>query len=143
STTVINASIQPIVASYLQRIEARLRAEGLTAELLVMQSSGGVFTFAAAREKPVFIVESGPAAGVISATHLGTTLGYRDIISFAMGGATAKVGLVRDGRPRIPKAYEVAAAARAGTGSAGGAGYPIRPPVIDLVEIGAGGGSIA
>ena len=143
STTVINASISPVVGRYLQSIEARLRAEGLEAELLVMQSSGGVFTFAAASEKPVFMVESGPAAGVIAATYLGTTLEYPDVISFDMGGTTAKAGLIQNGTPRITKDYEVGAAAQTGVGASRGAGYPIRTPVIDLVEIGAGGGSIA
>ena len=143
STTVINAAIRPIVARYLQRIEARLREQGLDAELLVMQSSGGVFTFAAASERPVFMVESGPAAGVIAATHLGEALAYRDVISFDMGGTTAKVGLIQDGTPQVTKDYEVGAAARAGVGAARGSGYPVRTPVIDLVEIGAGGGSIA
>ena len=143
STTVINASISPVVGRYLQSIEARLRAEGLEAELLVMQSSGGVFTFAAASEKPVFMVESGPAAGVIAATYLGTTLRYPDVISFDMGGTTAKAGLIQNGTPRITKDYEVGAAAQTGVGASRGAGYPIRTPVIDLVEIGAGGGSIA
>lgn len=143
STTIINVSIRPLVARYLQTIEARLREAGLKAELLVMQSSGGVFTFAAASEKPVFMVESGPAAGVIAATYLGGAVGYRDVISFDMGGTTAKAGLVQNGTPRVTKDYEVGAAARAGTGSARGKGYPIRTPVIDLVEIGAGGGSIA
>ena len=143
STTVINASISPVVGRYLQSIEARLRAEGLEAELLVMQSSGGVFTFAAASEKPVFMVESGPAAGVIAATYLGTTLGYPEVISFDMGGTTAKAGLIQNGTPRITKDYEVGAAAQTGVGASRGAGYPIRTPVIDLVEIGAGGGSIA
>lgn len=143
STTIINVSIRPLVARYLQTIEARLREAGLQAELLVMQSSGGVFTFAAASEKPVFMVESGPAAGVIAATYLGGAAGYRDVISFDMGGTTAKAGLVQNGMPRVTKDYEVGAAARAGTGSARGKGYPIRTPVIDLVEIGAGGGSIA
>ena len=143
STTVINACISPVVAQYLQRIEAQLDREKLQAALLVMQSSGGVFTFSAARKKPVFMVESGPAAGVIAATHLGATLGYTDIISFDMGGTTAKAGLIENGAPRITKDYEVGATARSGLGANSGGGYPIRTPVIDLVEIGAGGGSIA
>ena len=143
STTVINAAIRPVVAGYLERIEKRLREEGLAAELLLMQSSGGVFTFAEASRKPVFMVESGPAAGVIAAAYLGNNLGYGDMIAFDMGGTTAKVGLIRDGEPKVTKNYEVGAAARAGVGSHRGAGYPIRTPVIDLVEIGAGGGSIA
>jgi N-methylhydantoinase A len=143
STTVINAAIQPVVARYLQNIEARLREAGLVAELLVMQSSGGVFTFDAASERPVFMVESGPAAGVIAAAYLGNTLGVADVISLDMGGTTAKAGLIRNGTPRVTKDYEVGAAARAGVGGNRGSGYPIRTPVIDLVEIGAGGGSIA
>ena len=143
STTVINACIRPVVADYLRRIEARLRGEGLAAELLVMQSSGGVFSFKAAGEKPVFMVESGPAAGVISAAYLGGALGYGDVLSFDMGGTTAKVGLIQDGTPRVTKDYEVGATARSGLGASRGEGYPIRTPVIDLVEIGAGGGSIA
>ena len=143
STTVINAAIRPVVARYLERIEKRLREEGLAAELLLMQSSGGVFTFAEARRKPVFMVESGPAAGVIAAAYLGNSLGYEDVIAFDMGGTTAKVGLIRDGEPKVTKDYEVGAAAQAGVGSHRAAGYPIRTPVIDLVEIGAGGGSTA
>ena len=143
STTVINSCIQPVVARYLRRIESRLREEDVSGELLVMQSNGGVLTFSAAREKPVFMVESGPAAGVIAAAHIGENLGYRDIISFDMGGTTVKVGLIRDGKPSVTKEFEVGAAATAGVGSVRGSGYPIRTPVIDLVEIGAGGGSIA
>lgn len=143
STTIINVSLRPLVGRYLQNIEDRLRAAGVKAELLVMQSSGGVFTFAAASEKPVFIVESGPAAGVIAATYLGSALARSNILSFDMGGTTAKAGMVQDGSPRVTKDYEVGAAARAGHGSGKGSGYPIRTPVIDLVEIGAGGGSIA
>ena len=143
STTVINASIRPVVARYLERIETRLRDEGLVAELLLMQSSGGVFTFAEASRKPVFMVESGPAAGVISAAYLGNNLGYGNVLSFDMGGTTAKVGLIQNGAPKVTKDYEVGAAAKSGIGSHRGAGYPLRTPVIDLVEIGAGGGSIA
>jgi N-methylhydantoinase A len=141
STTVINAAIRPIVARYLQRIEGELRAAGLEAELLVMQSSGGVFTFATAAEKPVFMVESGPAAGVMAATWLGESLGFPNVMSFDMGGTTAKAGLVQNGRPTITRDYEVGTIAQPGGAKA--RGYPIRTPVIDLVEIGAGGGSIA
>ena len=143
STTVINAGIQPVVARYLASIEERLREAGVEAELLVMQSSGGVFSSRAARTRPVFMVESGPAAGVIAATALGEELGERDLISFDMGGTTAKLGLVQDGSPRVTKDYQVGAAARPGIGGLALSGYPVRTPVIDLVEIGAGGGSIA
>jgi N-methylhydantoinase A len=118
STTVINASIRPVVSRYLQSIESRLREQGL-------------------------MVESGPAAGVIAATYLGQALGHPNAISFDMGGTTAKVGLVLEGKPQITKDYEVGSAAHAGVGASRASGYPIRTPVIDLVEIGAGGGSIA
>ena len=143
STVVINAGIQPIVQEYLGSIEDRLRSRGVAAELLVMQSGGGVLTFESAGERPVFIVESGPAAGVIATSHLARTVGLEDAISFDMGGTTAKVGLVRGGTPQITKQYHVGAVAQPGGGAARGSGYPIRTPVIELAEIGAGGGSIA
>ena len=142
STTVINACIQPVVGRYLAAIEAGLRRLGLRAGLLVMQSSGGVFSAGAAARRPVFMVESGPAAGVIGAAHLGSACGCGHIISFDMGGTTAKLGLVQDGQPQITKDYEVGARAQA-AGGGRGLGYPIRTPVVDLVEIGAGGGSVA
>ena len=143
STTVINAAVQPVVARYLQNIEDRLRALGVSAELLVMQSNGGVFSFAAARRKPVFMVESGPAAGAIAAAHLGRSIGCQDAISFDMGGTTTKAALILGAAPRVTKDYEVGAVAKSGAGGGRGSGYPIRTPVIDLVEIGAGGGSMA
>ncbi len=143
STTVINALVQPVVKRYLQSIEGRLRAMGVSAELLVMQSNGGVYTFAAAIEKPVFLIESGPAAGVIAAAHLGSLLGQREVMSFDMGGTTAKTGLIQDSQPKVTKEYEVGVHASADVGGNRGSGYPIKTPVIDLVEIGAGGGSIA
>jgi len=108
-----------------------------------MQSHGGVLTVDAAAERPVFLVESGPAAGVIAATHLGGLLGYPDVISFDMGGTTAKMGLTERGVPSVTKEYEVGSKASATVGIGRGSGYPITTPVIDLVEIGAGGGSIA
>jgi N-methylhydantoinase A len=143
STTVINAVIRPVVERYLERIEGRLADAGIVAKLLVMQSSGGVFGSAAAAAKPVFMVESGPAAGVIAAAHLGETLGRPDILSFDMGGTTAKVGLIQGGRPSVTKDYNVGGHAGAGIGGLSLSGYPVRTPVVDLVEIGAGGGSIA
>jgi N-methylhydantoinase A len=108
-----------------------------------MQSSGGVFGSDAAARKPVFMVESGPAAGVIASAHLGETLGLLDILSFDMGGTTAKVGLIQGGRPSVTKDYNVGGHAGAGIGGMSLSGYPVRTPVVDLVEIGAGGGSIA
>jgi N-methylhydantoinase A len=143
STTVINAVIRPVVGRYLERIAQRLVEAGVEAELLVMQSSGGVFSATAAARRPVFMVESGPAAGVIAAAHLGSSIERPDILSFDMGGTTAKVGLVQNGQPSVTKDYQVGGHASAGIGGLSLAGYPVRTPVVDLVEIGAGGGSIA
>jgi N-methylhydantoinase A len=143
STTVINAVIRPVVERYLERIEQRLVAAGIEAKLLVMQSSGGVFSSQAAARRPVFMVESGPAAGVIAAAYLGSTIDRPDILSFDMGGTTAKVGLIQGGQPSVTKDYQVGGHASAGIGGLSLSGYPVRTPVVDLVEIGAGGGSIA
>ncbi len=143
STTVINAVIRPVVERYLKGIESRLAAAGVQAKLLVMQSSGGIFGSDAASVRPVFMVESGPAAGVIASAHLGKMLGRPDILSFDMGGTTAKVGLIQGGRPSVTKDYNVGGHAGAGIGGMSLSGYPVRTPVVDLVEIGAGGGSIA
>ncbi len=141
STTVINAAVRPPVAHYLDRIERQVAATGAEAALLMMQSNGGVTDFAHASIRPVAMVESGPAAGVIAARGVARVLGHADAFSFDMGGTTAKVGLIQAGEPRIVKDYELGAVARAA--GRGGGGYPIRTPVVDLVEIGAGGGSIA
>ena len=143
STCVINACIVPVVGRYLAGIGEGLSRAGVRAELLVMQSNGGVLTAAQAASKPVFMVESGPAAGVVSANFIAGQLGRADLISFDMGGTTAKAGLILGGRPRVTKEYEVGAQAQPGQGMTRAAGYPIRTPVIDLVEVGAGGGSLA
>jgi N-methylhydantoinase A len=144
STTVINSAVAPIVSTYLKSITEKLHAIDITSELLVMQSSGGVYPAKAAAESPVFMVESGPAAGAVAAASLGTALGHPNVISFDMGGTTAKASLIRNGQPNVTKDYSVGGAAQSGTGAFGGAsGYPIRTPVVDLVEIGAGGGSVA
>ena len=144
STTVINAAVRPVVERYLERIEARLAEAGVEAKLLVMQSSGGVFGADAARTRPVFMVESGPAAGVIASAHLGETLGRPDMLSFDMGGTTGQGrASSRTAARRVTKDYSVGGHARAGIGGMSLSGYPVRTPVVDLVEIGAGGGSIA
>ena len=143
STTVINAGVQPIVGRYLTTIEKRLHDEKLDGELLVMQSNGGVYSSDAAVDSPVFMVESGPAAGSVAAAAIGVALGHPDVMSFDMGGTTAKASLIRGGRPSVTKDYTVGHAAQSGAGAFGGAsGYPVRTPVVDLVEVGAGGGSI-
>ena len=144
STTVINSAVAPIVSTYLASIIEKLHSANINSELLVMQSNGGVYPAKSASESPVFMVESGPAAGAVAAASIGSELGYPNVISFDMGGTTAKASLIRDGQPNITKDYSVGGAAQSGAGAFGGAsGYPIRTPVVDLVEIGAGGGSIA
>ena len=140
STTVINALVVPVVARYIERIQERLGQQRVTTPLHLMTSSGGMISAAEARRAPVQMIESGPAAGVTAAAHLGQHAGFVNVISFDMGGTTAKAGLVEGGEPRVAAHFEVGAAAVVEDRAAG---YPVRTPVIDLVEIGAGGGSIA
>ncbi len=140
STTAVNALIMPVVARYLYSLEDRLSNLGIPGELRLMTSSGGMVSSPQARLAPVNLIESGPAAGVTAATYISKLAGYEDLISFDMGGTTAKAGLVEHGSPKIVSNYEVGSAAVAENRSFG---YPVRTPVIDLIEIGAGGGSIA
>ena len=140
STTVINAILMPVVGRYLARLQSRLSETGMEAGLHLMTSAGGTVSAEVAASQPVQLIESGPAAGVIAATYIGRQVGIDNLISFDMGGTTAKVGLVENGIPKISPHFEVGAAAVADNKSAG---YPVRTPVVDLVEIGAGGGSIA
>ncbi|MBI3978290.1 MAG: hydantoinase/oxoprolinase family protein [Chloroflexi bacterium] len=143
STTVVNAAIRPVVSRYLDHIATGLAQRGIQRKVHIMQSNGGICSAEVARELPVYIVESGPAAGVMAAVQLGTAAGFSDLISFDMGGTTAKVSLIQGGRPKLSTEFEVGARAAAGRGASRGRGYPIRTPVLDLVEVGAGGGSIA
>jgi N-methylhydantoinase A len=144
STTVVNAAVQPIVRRYLEKVTERLEGAGFRSALLVMQSGGGIMTFSQAARRPVYMIESGPAAGVVGSLDLVRNLDIADAISFDMGGTTAKVGLIEGGMAAVTKDSAVGAAATPGVGGvASGSGYPIRIPVIDLVEIGSGGGSIA
>ena len=143
STAAVNAAVMPIVSRYMDAIETRLTALGATAPFYVMQSNGGVMTSASAKERPVYMVESGPAAGVIAAGAVASSYGYRNVLSFDMGGTTAKVGLIQDGQFRVSTEMEVGAQAVTPLGEGRGGGYPVRTPVIDLVEVGAGGGSEA
>lgn len=139
STTVASAYVGPMVGAYVERLERELRAAAITGSFQIMQSNGGAMSAVAAARKAIYSVESGPAAGVIAAAHLGRLLGHHDIVSFDMGGTTAKAGLVRD-KPSITNDFRVG-----GRVSAGGraTGAPIKIPVVDLAEVGAGGGSIA
>jgi len=139
TTTTINAFVQPIVDRYLARIEAGLERLGARAAFYVMTSSGGVVSADLARRYPVRMLESGPAAGVFMAAHHGRTLGLPDVLSFDMGGTTAKGAIIRDGVLHKRYELEVARVHEFKPGS----GLPVKIPVVDMIEIGAGGGGIA
>ena len=138
STTVANAYVRPIVADYISRLQSTLGRRGVENEMFIMQSAGGLISTEIAVEEPVRIVESGPAAGVLMSALVGTEAGEDSIITFDMGGTTAKLGAVDDGIPAITPTFEVDPI-RYRPGS----GLPINVPAIELLEIGAGGGSIA
>jgi N-methylhydantoinase A len=139
STVVANAYVLPMMARYLARMQEGLRQIGANCPLLLMMSSGGICTVETALRFPVRLVESGPAGGAILARHVAARGGYDRAISFDMGGTTAKITLIDDYTPQQSRHFEVARAYRFAKGS----GFPVRIPVIDMVEIGAGGGSIA
>jgi N-methylhydantoinase A len=141
STTAVCAYVGPVLASYLGRLEASVTAMGLPAPY-VMGSSGGLFTVEEGLRMPAMAVESGPAAGVIAAALAGRQLGLANLISFDMGGTTAKVSLIEGGEIKTTSEYEVGGGAHARRWLYG-TGHPIRLPVIDLAEVSAGGGSIA
>lgn len=139
STTVANVYVQERVADYLRELQQRLDALGFVGSFFVMLSSGGIGTPATASRFPVRMLESGPAAGALAAAALGQLAGYPDLLSFDMGGTTAKLCAVEDGYPLKAREFEVDRMYRFRKGS----GLPIKIPVIDMIEIGAGGGSIA
>jgi N-methylhydantoinase A len=142
SSTVINAYLMPIVSRYLARLEDDLTARSVRAPLLIMQSNGGLMSAAAAAAKPMHIVESGPAAGVVGAQALGRTSGIDHLISFDMGGTTAKAGIIERGEFSRALEYQVGGGIMTGSRLLTGAGYLLKVPAIDLAEVGAGGGSI-
>ena len=139
STTIANAYVQPIAERYLARLESGLRQVGIDAPLNIMLSSGGTTTVDAARAFPARLVESGPAGGALAGVYWGRQLGFSDILAFDMGGTTAKAVLTRDGELSISNQSEVAHVHRFKRGS----GLPLMVPMIEMIEIGAGGGSIA
>lgn len=139
STAVANAYVQPLMDSYLARMEQALRIEQFRGAIYLVTSGGGVTSIATARRFPVRLVESGPAGGAIFAGQIAATLGERKVLSFDMGGTTAKICLIENFEPESSRVFEVDRAARFLKGS----GLPVRIPVIEMVEIGAGGGSIA
>jgi N-methylhydantoinase A len=139
STTCANAYVQPLMAGYLRRLERGIKDLGFACPLLLMMSSGGVTTVDTAVTQPIRLVESGPAGGVILAQKVAAESAMGRVLSFDMGGTTAKLSLIDDFKPQYSRSFEVARQYRFLKGS----GIPIRIPVIDMVEIGAGGGSIA
>ena len=139
STTCANAYVQPLMSRYLHRLADALRESGLACPFLLMTSGGGLTTLETAAEAPIRLVESGPAGGAILAGHLARQLGLGDVLSFDMGGTTAKLCIIDGGEPLHSRTFEVARSYRFKKGS----GLPVRIPVIEMVEIGAGGGSIA
>ena len=139
STTVANAYVQPLMASYLRRLERELHGMGLLAPVFMMLSGGGLTTIATACRFPIRLVESGPAGGAIFSAEVARAKGLDRVLSFDMGGTTAKVCLIDDFRPQTARHFEVARVGRFRRGS----GLPLRIPVIEMVEIGAGGGSLA
>jgi len=139
STAVANAYVQPLMDSYLARMEQALRIEQFRGAIYLVTSGGGVTSIATARRFPVRLVESGPAGGAIFAGQIAARLGERKVLSFDMGGTTAKICLIENFEPESSRVFEVDRAARFLKGS----GLPVRIPVIEMVEIGAGGGSIA
>ena len=141
STVNANAYVLPLVDRYLEMLEKRFRSLGLRTPLRIMLSTGGggLAGVETARRYPVRLLESGPAAGALSAGYWGARSGHRDVLAFDMGGTTAKACLIEDGVPMVAREFEAARVYRFTKGS----GLPLRVPVIDLIEIGAGGGSIA
>ena len=131
SSTVVSAFTKPIVRRYIDSLEESLHAKGSRGQLFIMNSSGGMMTTDYAKSQPVHMVESGPAAGIIGAVELGKTIGIDDLISFDMGGTTVKASLVKDGVPSVVREYRI------------GKNHPIALSVLDIIELGAGGGSIA
>ena len=142
STTVVNTYVLPIVRRYLKTLREELDARGIAAPLLIMQSNGGLTPAAEAAAKPVNIVESGPAAGVVGARAIARQSGLADVISFDMGGTTAKASLIERGEYTRTREYSVGGGIMAGSRLLTGAGYLLNVPAIDLAEVGAGGGSI-
>ncbi|MGL6183038.1 MAG: hydantoinase/oxoprolinase family protein [Aestuariivirga sp.] len=139
STTVANAYVRPLMAGYLHRLRDELKDMGLSAPLFLMMSGGGLTTLETAARFPIRLVESGPAGGAILASQIAGECALSEVLSFDMGGTTAKICLLKDGEPERARKFEIARAYRDMKGS----GTAVRIPVIEMVEIGAGGGSIA
>jgi N-methylhydantoinase A len=136
STAVLSAYVRPVVAAYLGSLAAALRDTGLTAPLYAMRSNGGVSSFEQAARVPIALLESGPVAGVAAAAELGRRIGARHVLTLDVGGTTAKTAAVRDGEIKVTTLHHIGK-------EPARAGYPVQSPTVEIVEIGAGGGSIA
>ena len=143
STTVINAYVGPPVERYVRSMVSQVERAGIGGRLMVMQSSGGILDAGAVVENPARIVECGPAAGVIGAQHFAARAGFENLITLDMGGTTAKASLIERGRVLFADEYEVGGGMSSRSALMGGGGYALKLPVIDISEVGAGGGSIA
>lgn len=143
STTVVNCYVLPLVRHYLKGLEDKLRERAIAQPLTIMQSSGGAMSAAAAAERPIHIIESGPAAGVVGAAELARRLGNLSLLSFDMGGTTAKAALVDSGHFLRVNSLEVGGGINIAGRLLSGGGYHVRAPAIDIAEVGAGGGSMA
>jgi N-methylhydantoinase A len=143
STAVVDAYVKPVVHHYLSLLESGVAALGLRAPMQLMQSSGGLMDLRTAANRPVHLLESGPAAGVVGVNHAAGSSGDRDVLSFDMGGTTAKAALVENGEFHRSGEFEVGGEISATSRVLRGGGYLIRLPVIDVAEVGTGGGSIA
>lgn len=135
STAVLSAYVQPIVASYLYSLAGALRSQGVAAPLHAMRSNGGISSFDRASRAPIALLESGPVAGVMAAAELGRRLGNRNVLTLDIGGTTAKTSAVRDGDVRIDTLHHIGK-------TPSFAGYPVQAPTVEIIEIGAGGGSV-
>jgi N-methylhydantoinase A len=142
STTVVNAVLSPLMTGYLATLGASLRRAHIRAPVYVMNSDGGSSTASFASSRPVTVIESGPAAGVIASKHLAKKLSLAKVLTFDMGGTTAKAGTVIDGEPDVIGEFEAAGKSHSGR-SIGGSGYPVIGQFIDLAEVSAGGGTVA
>ena len=142
STAVVNAYVGPKVRDYIAALERDVRAIGVKGALQIMKSDGGVMTIESATRRPAYITESGPAAGVIACARMARALGLDNVISFDMGGTTAKAAMIEGGEPARTTEYEVGSGINLSSKLVKGGGYPIKLPFIDVSEIGAGGGSI-
>ena len=143
STTVVNAYLLATMRAYLQRLQEGLRGIGVKAPILVMTSNGGMLAADVTCEKPVMVVASGPAGGVIGAARLGIARDDRDVIVFDMGGTTAKAVIIEDGRPTMTSEYEFRDGISTSSRFIKAGGYMLKVPAIDIAEVGAGGGSLA